>query len=217
MPSALVVQSDIKSSHFEASNLGNTTSNMEDLVFEQNPTNEYYQINPDYVGWLKIEDTAIDYPVVRGLDNSYYLNHNFYMEEDILGTIFMDARNMGMGLDKHSIMYGHYSKHGQMFKDLDRYLSEEFLLSHPEFTFTDAFSKRTYKVFSVHYSDADPDFINLSFEEDEFTKFITWLKDKSLFQIDTNISPEDTILTLVTCNFYIENGRLFVHAVEVID
>lgn len=186
----------------------------EKMIFSKNPVNEYYQLNPDYVGWLTINDTAIDYPVVRGLDNDYYLNHNFYREDDLLGAIFMDYRNVGMGKDKHSVIYGHYSKHGQMFKDLDRYLSEDFLTSHPEFTLSDAFSDRVYKVFSVHHSYADPTFINLTFENNEFIDFTESLKNQSLFSIDTPVSSDAKILTLVTCNYTVNNGRLFIHAVE---
>lgn len=182
--------------------------------FDRNPVYEYYQENPDYVGWLTINDTAIDYPVVRGMDNEFYLNHNFYREEDLLGAIFMDYRNIGMGKDKHTVIYGHYSKHGQMFKDLDLYLSEDFLSSHLEFTLNDAFSKRTYKIFSVHHSYADPALINLTFEEDEFSTFTGTLKEQSLFPLETTVSATDQILTLVTCNYTVDNGRLFIHAVE---
>lgn len=184
------------------------------VAFEKNPAYEYYQENPDYVGWLTIEDTAIDYPVVRGTDNDFYLDHNFYREDDLLGAIFMDYRNIGMGQDKHSVIYGHYSKHGQMFKDLDLYLDEEFLASHLEFTLSDAFSKRTYKIFSVHHSYADPALIDLVFEGDEFLTFTDSLIEQSLFPLETSVSADDQILTLVTCNYTVDNGRLFIHAVE---
>lgn len=192
-----------------------SAASFEEVLFQKNPAEEYYQLNPDYVGWLTINDTAIDYPIVRGIDNTFYLNHNFYKEEDLLGAIFMDSRNAGMGLDKHTIIYGHYSKHGQMFKDLDRYLSEDFLTEHSEFVFSDAFSNRRYKIFSVHYSYADPYLIDVVFESDEFEEFIGALEGKSLFETDTTVSTNDKILTLLTCNFYIEDGRLFVHAVEL--
>lgn len=196
------------------STLETQTSDVEEIVFDSNPVNEYYLMNPDYVGWLTIEDTAIDYPVVRASDNDFYLNHNFYKDEDVLGAIFMDYRNIGMGQDKHSIIYGHYMKNGQMFKDLDRFLSEEFLLNHSEFTLNDAFSNRTYKIFSVHYSDANPALIDLVFEDDEFSEFTESLKEQSLFQLDTEVSADNQILTLVTCNYIVDDGRLFVHAVE---
>lgn len=188
---------------------------VEELTFTKNESSDYYDLNPDYVGWLAIEDTAIDYPVVRGKDNDFYLHHNFYKEEDVLGAIFMDYRNAGMGLDKHTILYGHYAKYGQMFKDLDRYLSEDFLTNHSEFVFTDSFTKRTYKIFSVHPSDANADFVDVSFEGAEFTEFVDTLKKESIFSLDTPVSQEDNILTLVTCNYDVNDGRLFIHAVEV--
>ncbi|MGB6177888.1 class B sortase [Carnobacterium sp.] len=187
----------------------------EERIFEKNAAAEYYDLNSDYVGWLTIEDTEVDYPVVRGKDNDFYLKHNFYKEEDVLGAIFMDYRNAGMGLDKHTILYGHYAKYGQMFKDLDRYLSEDFLTANSEFIFTDSFTKRTYKIFSVHPSDANADFVDVSFEDGEFTEFVDTLKNESIFSLDTPVSEEDTILTLVTCNYDVNDGRLFIHAVEI--
>lgn len=185
------------------------------LSFEKNPSAEFYQLNPDYVGWLTIENTVIDYPVVRGIDNDYYLHHNFYREEDLLGAIFMDYRNIGMGKDKHTIIYGHYAMYGQMFKDLDLYLTEDFFYNQSEFVFSDSYSDRTYKIFSVHASDADPRFIDVTFENDEFPTFIDTLKQESLFSTDIEVTSEDNILTLVTCNFDQYDNRLFIHAVEI--
>ncbi|WP_414839704.1 class B sortase [Carnobacterium sp. TMP28] len=189
----------------------------ESRSFVKNEATKYYDMNSDYMGWLTIADTAIDYPVVRGADNDYYLKHNFYKEEDVLGTVFMDYRNAGMGLDKHTILYGHYAKYGQMFKDLDRYLSEDFLSEQSEFIFSDPFTKRTYKIFSVHPSDANADFIDVTFEDNEFSDFIDTLKNESIFSLDTPVSAKDTILTLVTCNYDVNDGRLFIHAVELTD
>ena len=187
----------------------------EEMVFEKNTATDHYLLNSDYVGWLNIGNTVIDYPVVRGTDNDFYLKHNFYKEEDVLGAIFMDHRNVGMGMDKHTIIYGHYAKYGQMFKDLDQYLSEDFLTNNSEFIFTDAFTERTYKIFSVHPSDADPKFLDVSFKDNEFPDFVDTLKNESIFLTDTPVSPEDKILTLVTCNYDVNDGRLFIHAVEI--
>lgn len=216
VPESTLVHSIEKDSQKElSSDPSKDTELVEELTFTKNEAAEYYNLNPDYAGWLTIADTAIDYPVVRGSDNDFYLHHNFYREEDVLGAIFMDYRNAGMGLDKHTILYGHYAKYGQMFKDLDRYLSEDFLTSHSEFVFTDSFTKRTYKIFSVHPSDANADFVDVSFEGTEFTEFVDTLKKESIFSLDTPVSQEDTILTLVTCNYDVNDGRLFIHAVEV--
>lgn len=207
-------QAQVVETSDEEDTLEKQPAEVEEIQFNSNPAKEYYQMNPDYVGWIKIEDTAIDYPIVRGTDNDFYLDHNFYREYDLLGAIFMDYRNIGMGEDKHAVIYGHYSKHGQMFKDLDRYLSEDFLTSHSEFTLSDSFTDRTYKIFSVHHSYADPTLIDLVFEGNEFLDFTNSLIEQSLFPLETSVSAEDKILTLVTCNYTVDNGRLFIHAVE---
>lgn len=187
----------------------------EKLTMKANPSAEYYAINPDYVGWLKIEETVIDYPVARGNDNERYLNYNFYREEDPLGAIFMDYRNIGMGMDKHTILYGHYSQYGQMFTDLEKYLAEDFLAKNPTFTFKDAFTEKTYKIFSVHYGEAEPRFLDVEFTGNEYSQFIDTLKSESIFPSTVPVSENDSIFTLVTCNFAVQNGRLFIHAVEV--
>lgn len=188
---------------------------LEQLTFVSNPSTEYYRINPDYVGWLTVAGTIIDYPVVRGEDNETYLTRNFYQEEDVLGAIFMDYRNIGMGLDKHTIIYGHYTQHGQMFRELEYYLSEEFLHANPEFTYKDAHQERRYKIFSVHVAPAETSFLAVDFEDGAYPEFLQTLKDSSLLPVETEVAPEDRILTLVTCNFAVEDGRLFIHAVEI--
>ena len=187
----------------------------EETTFTENPSAEYYEINSDYMGWLTIGNTVIDYPVVRGKDNEYYLHHNFYGEEDILGAIFMDYRNIGMGLDQHTVIYGHYTTYGQMFRELENYLDEEFLLNNQEFTFNNSYTDKTYKVFSVQVAPANTDFIQTSFNENEYENLLTTLRDASIFSLDVPISQSDKILTLVSCNYSVDNGRLFVHAVEV--
>ncbi|MDN6627001.1 MAG: class B sortase [Pisciglobus halotolerans] len=193
----------------------NTAPKIEELTMETNPSAEYYAINPDYVGWLKIEETVIDYPVVRGKDNEQYLNHNFYRENDPLGSIFMDHRNIGMGMDRHTILYGHYSRYGQMFTDLEKYLSEEFLKENPTFTFKDSFTEKKYEIFSIHYGEAESRFLDIEFSGNEYSQFIDLLKSESIFPSEVPVSETDSIFTLITCNYIVKNGRLFLHAVEV--
>lgn len=193
------------------------TKTSSDFVFQANPYSEYYEQNSDYVGWLTFDSTRIDYPVVRGQDNAYYLKHNFYKEKDILGSIFMDYRNIGMGKDKHTILYGHYSKYGHMFADLEQLLDLTFLEDNSTFTFKDPYTNRQYAIFSIHVSPAESEYIPVHFEENEFDEFISSLKDKSVHPLDVSVTAKDRILTLVTCNYGIENGRLYVNAVEVVE
>ena len=185
------------------------------IEFESNPYAEYYTQNVDYVGWVAFDNTKIDYPVVRGNDNFFYLSHNFYKEEDILGTIFMDHRNVGMGLDKHTILYGHYSKYGHMFADLEKLLDPQFMSENSTFTFKDPYKDRTYSIFSVHVSPAESEYIPIQFEEDEFNRFVSSLKQQSIYELDIPVTEDSNIVTLVTCNYGIDNGRLYVNAVEI--
>lgn len=199
----------------ETDSSGEEAVPLEELTFTINPSAEYYQINPDYVGWLSVNGTVIDYPVVRGQDNETYLSQDFYREPDIFGAIFMDYRNIGMGIDRHTIIYGHYTQYGQMFGELDKFLNEDFLKENLEFTFTDAYGERSYRIFSVHVAPADTSFLDIDFEGNEYTNFLSMLKNLSVFPSEVPVTEENKILTLMTCNDSAENGRLFIHAVEV--
>ena len=89
------------------------------------------EINPDIVAWIYIEGTKINYPIVQGEDNSYYLKHLFSGEWNGSGCIFLDFRNDASFADRHSIIYGHHMKNGTMFTDLDKYKKQEFFDEHP--------------------------------------------------------------------------------------
>ena len=102
-----------------------------------------------------------------------------------------------------------------MFRELEKYLDEEFLLNNQEFTFNNSYTDKTYKVFSVQVVPANTDFIQTSFNENEYENLLTTLRDASIFSLDVPINQNDKILTLVSCNYSVDNGRLFVHAVEV--
>lgn len=75
--------------------------------------------------WLNISNSNIDYPVVQGMDNDFYLNHSFYKEESISGTLFIDYRN-NIDSDKNIVIYGHHMKNETMFHDLNFFKEEEF-------------------------------------------------------------------------------------------
>lgn len=184
-------------------------------VFTRNPSADYYALNADYMGWISINDTKVDYPVVRGQDNEYYLHHNFYKEKDVLGTIFMDYRNIGMGHDDHTILYGHHNAFGHMFADLEKFLSEDFLNENRQFTFSDPYTDRTYEIISVHFAPANAEYIQTNFKGNEFTEFYNRVKEESLFPLASEFEEGDKLLSLITCNYVVDDGRLYIHALEV--
>lgn len=186
-----------------------------EIPIASNPFAEYFSINPDFAGWLTIEDTKVDYPVARGNDNEFYLEHSFKKKRNELGSIFMDYRNVGMGVDTHTVLYGHYTESGYMFGDLDRYLSKKYLDANPEIIFSDPFTERRYRIFSVHVSPSDGAILPVDLSGQEHAQYVTLLKEYSVHTLDVAISEADHILTLVTCNYGIKDGRLFIHAVEI--
>lgn len=195
----------------------NESVDEESLLFEFAPNDfsSYLSMNPDFTGWLSIDDTAVDYPVVRGRDNEFYLDHNFYREKHPFGAIFMDYRNIGNGQDNHTIIYGHYTPNGHMFADLEKYLSEEFFNENRTITFRDIYTERTYEIFSVHVAPADAYFINESFRNPDMTDYLTDLNERSFHQTEIEFTDDTRVLTLISCNYTVDDGRIYIHAIEV--
>ena len=98
---------------------------------DANPSlQDLQKINADVCGWLTIDDTGIDYPVVQGNDDSYYLTHTFKKTEHVAGAIFLDSDNNADFSDDKNIIYGHNMKDGSMFRGLRNFLDDEFLKEH---------------------------------------------------------------------------------------
>ena len=183
--------------------------------YTQNPSSSFLKINADYVGWIKIDNTKIDYPIVRGLDNEEYLDINFKREPDVLGSIFMDYRNIGMGLDQHTILYGHYTERGYMFGDLNKYLNPNFLSENSTFTLSTPQGEKTYQIFSIHISPSEGPFLDTQFQTQPYADFLNMLKEESITDLDVVLNENYDLLSLVTCDYAVEDGRLFIHAIEV--
>lgn len=186
-----------------------------ELEFKNNSFSEYIETNPDFVGFVKIEDTSIDYPVVKGDDNDYYLKRDFGRKKDYYGSIFMDYRNFGQGFDFNTIIYGHNMKDNKMFGVLRNYMDVDFISSNPVITFQDLYQTRQYQIFSTYFADSDGKLITTSFKEGEYEAYLDMIQSNSIYDLDVDVDPESKILTLVTCSYDIDNGRYFIHAVEI--
>lgn len=179
------------------------------------------QENKDFAGWIIIDGTKIDYPVVltKG-DNEYYLARNFNGQSDINGTLFMDGRTNLGNRSTNIIIYGHNMKSGEMFGDLKKYLDEEYWNSHRQITFDTIYEKGTYEIFAVclaqvQYRNTEGfryyDFIQADTEE-EFAEFLDNIVQLSVFAGTDLPVYGDELLTLSTCNNFAEDGRLFLVA-----
>lgn len=175
---------------------------------------ELKNVNPDCVGWICIENTNINYPVVQGSDNNYYLKHLINGKENRAGCIFLDYRaNIS---DRRSIIYGHNMKNGTMFYDLAKFKNQSYydehkkgLLITPEYTYEIQF-------FAGYVTNVDDMAWKIDFASDE--EFDVWLKNiKDKSSISSDITPivTDRIITLSTCSYEFKNARYVLHGILV--
>lgn len=182
-----------------------------------------YSLNKRLIGWVKIDDTYIDYPVLQTVNNDYYLNHNFDQEEDKNGSIFLDKDCSIYPRSTNLILYGHHMRSGRMFGQLNKYSSEKFYKEHKYIQFDTIYEKDTYEVMYVFrskiYEESEIVFKYYQFtdavSETEFESNMMQMADMSLY--DTGVSAEygDELLTLSTCDYYTSDGRFVVVAKKI--
>lgn len=174
------------------------------------------EINSDTVAYLKINDN-INYTVVRGDNNSYYLNHNYYKEYNKAGWIFMDYHNKLDGTDKNIIIYGHNMLDGSMFGSLVNYLKEDFIKDDSNLNFKLISESETvnYRVFSVYQIEPEDYYIKTDFSDGSFGEFINNLKLRSMYDFNIDVLESDSLLTLSTCSFD-GSKRMVLHAKRII-
>lgn len=201
------------------------SSNTESLSIEnRNPSQaEKYAAlsaqNPDYVGWLQVPGTKIDYPVMyTPNDPEYYLRRSFTQATSASGCPFIGA---GGSVDTDCfIIYGHNMDNGTMFGTLDLYQEKSFWLEHPQISFYVAGQERKYEVFAaaqarVLFTD-EPGFRYYQsagdLSVDAYQALIGWLQENAIY--DTGIEPlyAEQILILSTCSYHTENGRFLIAA-----
>lgn len=169
-------------------------------------------LNDDVVGWLRIENTPIDHPVVRAEDNEFYLTHGFERQPNVNGSIFMDYRN-GPGADRHLIVYGHNMKNGAMFAPLLKYESRYVFDAHPVIELDTLYEDTRWEIFSAHFTDIHHDYIRVDFAgDDDFLAFVQDLQSRSLHATGIELRADDIVLTLSTCTSISDESRFAVHA-----
>lgn len=180
-------------------------------------------LNKKLIGWVKIDDTNIDYPVVQTTDNEYYLKHNMNQEYDKNGTIFLDKDCDVLKPSTNFIIYGHHMKSGKMFGKLDLYQKEDYYREHPLIQFDTIYEKGTWQVMYVFRSRVySEDVITFKYyqfidagSETEFNSYMKEMAAMSLY--DTGVTAEygDQLLTLSTCDYQEPNGRFVVVAKKI--
>lgn len=178
-------------------------------------TKELKKTNADFIGWIYADDTKINYPVVKGKDNSFYLTRDFNKNYLQNGSIFMDYRCDSNFQNHNTIIYGHNMRDGSMFGELDKYRNYSFFEKHKEMMYVNHKGVlKTLQIYSAHIVKSDSYVYEYQFVDDEkFGKFIEKTVSSSLY--DTGIKPavSDKIVTLSTCSYEYDEARLVVHAI----
>lgn len=182
-----------------------------------------YEKNKKLIGWLKIDDTIIDYPVMQTGDNSYYLEHNFNQEYDKNGSLFLDYNCSIYPRSTNLIIYGHHMKSGQMFGQLQKYAKQSYGEKHSIITFDSIYEKATYQVMYVFrsqvYNEDDLVFKYYQFidanSEKEFDSYMSEMAKMSLYDTGVTASYGDSLLTLSTCDNSQTDGRFVVVAKRI--
>jgi sortase B len=171
------------------------------------------EVNDETVGWITVPNTSVDYPVMKTVDNDYYLNHDFLRSRSDGGSIFMDFRNSGAGTDRHTILYGHNMRDGSMFQGLMNYKERSFFDNNRFITFTNLYEEIEWEIFSAYVTDTNFYYIETRFRSNrDFVNFLSKLQEKSMFQQMIELTEEDQVLTLSTCSYEFDDARFVIHA-----
>lgn len=179
--------------------------------------NRFKEENSDVVAYIEIPDTYVQYPILKGPDNDFYLRRGLDKEYDIAGSLFVDTMNNGNFNDDNTVVYGHHLEIDSMFTALDQYRKQDFAETHRTIYLTTEDGLREYQVFAAYGTPSDYDYrtINFGKPEDKIPYFEK-LKNVSEVSLETsNFTTMDDIITLSTCQYDYDDQRLAVHAVRV--
>ena len=177
--------------------------------------------NEDCIGWIKIEGTAIDYPVMyRPQEKNYYLHRDFYGEYSANGSLFL-AEECVPGISDNLIIYGHHMNSGKMFAVLDEYKSFEFYQEHSMICYSTLYGDEKYQIIAAFATPVytGSDFAYYGFiqakDKNEYEEFIRACKSRSFYDTGLQAHFGDKLLTLSTCEYSHKNGRMVVVAKKV--
>ena len=180
------------------------------------------QINEELAGWIKIDNTNIDYPVMHTPnDEEYYLYRNFEKEYSSSGTPFLSASNTLESENEQIVIYGHNMKNGTMFNDLLLYKDQVFWQENPYVYFDTLYSEDIYEIFAVFEIDVEienghfPFYQHVNFKSEKvFNDFLSEITELSLYETSITPSYGNNILTLVTCEDFSGSNRLVIMATK---
>lgn len=190
----------------------NTYEKIKDVKSNSNDfSKELMKINEGYKMWIEVPNTNINYPVVQGKDNDFYLNHDFNKKESSSGAIFIDYKN-DIDKDKNIVIYGHNMKNKSMFQNLMKFKDEEFWNNNNTIILTIDGKQYEYEIFSAYVNNVNNVEFKFDFRnDDEYLKYLQEIKEKSIFSRDTDIISNERIVTLSTCSYENDDARIIIH------
>ena len=176
-----------------------------------------YRENDDLVGWIKIDGTNINYPVVQSKDApNFYLKHDFEKNYTDYGCPYAQQNCDVQAPSDNVVLYGHNMKDGTMFCDLTNYKSESFWAQHRTIQFDTLTQKNEYTVIAAFKGEADELFAYNAFVDaatpEEFDAYVAAVKELALYDTGISAAYGDKLITLSTCEYSFENGRMVVVA-----
>lgn len=176
--------------------------------------------NSDFVGWISIDDTNINYPVMWTPNNpNYYLKHSFEKEYSDYGVPYIDEDCVMMGESNNYVIYGHHMKNETMFHDLCNYASKDFYDEHPIIKFDTLFGFGEYQIVAVFRFDTNNDTFRYNqftdMDEEHFKNFMNSVHLRQLYDTGVDAEYGDHLITLSTCEYTYTNGRFVVVAKKV--
>ena len=172
--------------------------------------------NNDCIEWILIPGTNVNYTVVEGIDNSYYVTHTFKKNVNKSGAIFVDMRNASDFSDRNTIIYGHNLKNSKMFSDLKKFINKSYFDNHKRIVIYTETEELVYEVFAVYTTMEDSDTYDVKFSTDEkFSEHIDMILNNSAVIYNDDKSDINKIITLSTCTNNAEGERVVVIAKQV--
>lgn len=187
---------------------------------------QLYMENEDLCGWIKINNTVIDYPVMHTPENpNFYIHRNWEKQESSAGSIFIDGRCTEYS--ENLIVYGHNMKDRSMFGSLREYKEEEYYKEHKYIEFDTIYERAKYEIITVskaivYYEKEPPKDEYLFYEhvdldsEEEFKEYVQSMKENAYFETGKTAEFGDQLITLCTCDYWTDNARLIIVAKKII-
>lgn len=179
---------------------------------DSNPTlAELQAINPDVLGWLTIDDTHIDYPVVIGETDMEYVNKDVYGDFALSGSIFLDSDNARDLSDAYTLVYGHHMDNGAMFGDVVEFVNTDYFESHPSGTLYLPDATYTIEIFACVQVDAFDSMIYDPLAQDgDVSELLHYVDEIAVQSRYIGVQPTDKVIGLSTCAEAETNGRVVI-------